>query len=73
MAVAWLCVGMFAAGWWTGRLDLLAEPRDHLDWLRGPRLLIVCVCLVFAGVLYLDAIPVGSRLVGPTLLELEQP
>ena len=26
MAVALLCVGMFAAGWWTGRLDLLAEP-----------------------------------------------
>ncbi len=70
MAVAWLCVGVFVAGWATGRWDLLAEHRGTFaGWLRGPRLLTVCVCLVFAAVLYLDATPVGSRLLGPALVE----
>ena len=70
MALAFLCVAVFMGGWATGRWDLAAEHTGRFGaWLRGPRLLTLCLCLVFAGVLYLETTPASSRLLGPTLIE----
>ncbi len=68
MTFALLCVAMFLGGWATGRWDILGEHAGRFgDVLRGPRLLAVCVCLVFAGALYLVHTPASSRLLVPTL------
>lgn len=70
MTLAFLSAAVFLAGWVTGRWDLAAEHRGRLGtWLRGPRLLAFCVCLMFVGVLYLEMTPATSRLLGPALLE----
>ena len=70
MVLALLCVGVFLGGWATGRWDLLVDRRAGLGaWLRGRRLLTLCACLVFAGVLYLEATPAATRLLGPVLLQ----
>ncbi len=68
MALAFLSVAIFTAGWATGRWDFSAE-NQRPSWLRGLRLLAVCVCLVFAGAVYLEMTPAASRLLGPVLLE----
>ncbi len=70
MALAFLSVAVFLAGWATGRWDLLAEHRGGIQtWLQGAPLLTLCACLVFLGVLYLEMTPAAFRLLGPALLE----
>ena len=68
MELALLSVATFTAGWATGRWDFSTE-NQRPSWLRGLRLLAVCVCLVFAGAVYLELTPATSRLLGPVLLE----
>ena len=70
MGLALFCVAVFVAGWVTGRWDIIAERTDRVGaWLRGPRLLVLCGCLVFAGALYVQNTPSTLRLLGPSLLE----
>ncbi len=70
MMFALLCVAVFLGGWATGRWDLTGDHAGRFGgWLRGPRLLALCLCLVFAGALYVESTPATSRLLGPTLVE----
>ncbi len=72
MALAALCVIVFLGGWATGRWDLGVEHADGFRTrLHGLRLLALCLCLVFAGGLYLHTTPAASRLLGPAIVELQ--
>ena len=68
MVIALGCVTLFVAGWVTGRWDFVTERREGFAaWLRGPRLLALCVCLVFAGTLYVQHTPPARLLLAPAL------
>ena len=71
-ALPLLSAALFVSGWIVGRWDLGGGRSDRPGserWLRGNTLLLVCACLVFAGILYLQLTSPASRILGPTLLQ----